>query len=198
MTFLKLTTAACLLFITVSAMQCERIGCPGPTREIRHSVQRVSVRNLDNSGRTPVPSSDSSIVKTAYGISLSIENEEVFFGPDTAFLPPSCGDIYIPLDTVVNVRITTVYPLSSTVSAGDDVTGLFRILYPYGEVYGDVQAAIRGHGNHYGYQSNVLQRKYTLLLVQAPESAGPQQFRIRLDLSDGRKFETTTREINLL
>jgi hypothetical protein len=195
---IKFSFFASLLFLSGAAMTC-REECTGPTREIKHSVKRMSVRNLDNRGRKPIPaSSDSGVVKTAYGISLSIENEEVIFGPDTAFLPPSCGDLYIPLDTVANVQITTVHALSAAVQAGDDVTGLFRILYPNGEKYGDVQAAIRSHGNGYGFENSVLLRKYTLLLMQAPESAGPQQFRIRLDLTDGRTIEAITEKINLL
>lgn len=195
MNFLKITIAACLLFVVSSAMHCEK-RCTGPSREVRHSVQRMSVRNLDNSGRIAIPASDSGVVRTAFGITLSIENEEVFFGSDTAFLPPSCGDVHLNLDSIVNIQITTVYPISSTVRAGEDVTGLFRVLYPYGEKYGDVQAAIREQS--YGYERRALQRKYTLLLINSPEVAGTHQFRFRLDLSDGRKIEAVSREIKLL
>jgi len=168
------------------------------------------LRNLNNSGARAVESDALQFNKNAYGIRLFLTREVVdavvarsktrnsIFIQSAYATSIECPPrfIYNPNDTIVSIRIFTMNDFDNQHSENSDITAYFRIAHSFSTVENFV-ANMR-----YTYEVNFENwwREVTidLLLMTAPTTNGFHQFKVQIELSDGRILEQKTTEIELL
>jgi uncharacterized protein DUF5034 len=170
-----------------------------------YSNRTLKVTSLDNSGQDPKEISAGSVFKTAYGIRVQLFREKVVhikkpaivFGQSAwAFdcrCPPT--DEFLPKDSVIDIRVLTLYNFNNDHPANSDVSAYFKVYAPYNFETLDAYRKYIG-GAFYGESD--LQLSFNMLLMTPPASGGAHQFRVQLILSDGRILEQDTPTIDLI
>lgn len=165
----------------------------------------LTLKNLDNTGRNPSETISNTIKKTAYGIRLRLEAKEdvceksrnYLFLPSAYALSCDCPPEleYLPLDSILALKIITVNDFDTTHAANADVSDYFRIYESYYfstlTEYLNKDAPI-----YYNEQERAIQLDF--LLMNSPTTGTEHQFKIEIDLSDGRKLVQHTPSVTLI
>lgn len=165
----------------------------------------IIVNNIDNSGDNPEISISSPIPKEAFGISVIIERSpemcniqqapSLLFSSACAFschCPPEI--VFLPLDSVVSITISTLNDLNDDFPANSDVSDLFFVFS--GSEFSDIPAFILDSKKEYPY--SVPTSEETEFLLMEPANAGIHQFEISLFLSDGRVLSQVTEPVQFI
>ena len=183
-----------------------------PQKSVSYSHKTLLVKNLDNSKEKTIETEAIQINKNAYGIRLYLTREKYvvacakpvnsFFIQSTyaAVDPPDCpGYIFSSNDTIVSIKLFTLNKFDNQHSENSEITNYFKIGHSYSSIE-DYVAKIR-----YIYEDYVDFEKswgqeliIDLLLMTAPTTNNLHQFKIQVNLSDGRILEQLTTEIELL
>jgi hypothetical protein len=177
--------------------------CDDP--EIYHySFQSISVEHLDNSGPMPAVSSGP-VLKHAYAVRVDIDREKIatiialprfsFF--QSAYASGDCApDEFIPADTLSSFKIFTLQDFDDNHAAGSDVSDYFRISNP--SAYTALDDYIDMYGASVVYNRGDLDTSLQILLMTPPTLNTTHQFRVQIELTDGRVLESTTTTIDLI
>lgn len=200
-----------IIRLVVSCCDC------GETTYTKYTHFNLSVKNIDNSGEDIVVSTDSLIVKTAYGIQLDILRkpiEQESGMSAIAFTSANavcceCGPEFesTPLDSITDVKVFTINDFNEDYPAGTDISACFNV-YTY-KSFSSISTYIKnisyvlfydGYDESYEHTDTYFFRlKINLLLMDtSATSQHPHKFKVQVFLSDGRIFEQETPEINLI
>lgn len=174
--------------------------CGDPV-QLNYSHCSVTTRLLDLQGGEPVVVTEPDfIVATNFGIELTLERSEDVcqFKPsqfslfsEASALSCDCLDFDAsPRETVSDIRVFTLSDFNEEVTAGDEVSNLFLERKFNGVTEGLITAAdqiIYDYG-YAEYDTYVMD----LVLTQAPNEQGDFQFRVEIELTDGRVLEVLT------
>ena len=187
--------------------------CNVETQYGYYSHKAIFLKNLDNSGEKAIESESLQLNKNAYGIRLYFEREKVvvacakqlnsFFIQSayatSCLCPPEF--IYSPGDSIKSIKIFTSNNFDNQHLANSDITNYFRVAYSYSTV----EKAVENMRNSYTFPSDIEFEQtwekeviIDLLLMTAPIATNKQQFKVQVELSDGRILEQLTPEIELL
>jgi len=165
----------------------------------------LTINNLDNSGVSPVIIQSNSISKNSYGIRLSIKRSEnvcelkrtnsIFIQSANATscdCPPEF--LYMPLDSIISVKISTCNDFDSNHLGCSDITELFYVF----------------QGNEFTVISDYIQDletelydiinptfEFDILLMSPPTVGIEHEFEVSIELSDGRTLNATTGIVKL-
>ena len=186
--------------------------CDVETQHRNYSHKAIFLKNLDNSGEKAIESESLQLNKNAYGIRLYLEREKIVVARakpiNSIFIqsayatscecPPEF--LYFPSDSIVSIKIFTVNNFDIQHLENSDVTNYFRVADSYSTV--DSYVANMRYTFASGYARGVQyweqELKLDLLLMTAPTANNKHQFKIQVELSDGRILEQLTTEIELL
>ena len=165
----------------------------------------LTIKNLDNSGASPVVAQSNSISKNAYGIRLSIKRSENYceLKRNNSFFiqsvyatscdcPPEFQ--YMPLDSIVSVKLSTYSDFDSEHLAGSDITGLFYVYS--GNEFIEISKYLK-HVETELYNLMNPTFQFDILLMSPPIIGMAHEFEVLIELSDGRVFKSQTGIINL-
>jgi hypothetical protein len=170
-----------------------------------YSNKTLKVSSLDNSGQEPKEISAGSVFKAAYGIRVQLVREKVVHINKPAIVfgqaawaygchcPPT--DEFLPNDSVIAIRVLTLYNFNSDHPANSDVSAYFKVYTPYN--FQTLDAYTKYIGTSF-YSETELQLSFNMLLMTPPASGGAHQFRVQFILSDGRILEQDTPTIDLI
>ncbi|MFK7758267.1 MAG: DUF5034 domain-containing protein [Flavobacteriales bacterium] len=174
--------------------------CEDPV-EITYSHCALATRLLDlSSGEPVVEEAPEFIVANSFGIEVTLErSEEVCLWNSNKFslfteasaLTCDCQDFdTTPRETVTDLRVITLTDFNEDFTFGDDVSPLFLERKFNGTTLGLITATdeIIYDYSFTQYEDYVMD----LVLTQAPELQGDYQFRVEVELSDGRVLEVIT------
>ncbi|MEM1003530.1 MAG: DUF5034 domain-containing protein [Bacteroidota bacterium] len=153
----------------------------------------ISLENLDNSGATAQVDSSGQILRTAYGLRVSVQRSEnicVRSSPTLFVHSAYAYDCHCPppekftsLDSIVSINIKTLNEFDDTHPAGTNINDYFNILwfrdymplesFNFGLIYLPVDPI------NEDWMADIM------LLVPPPER-GTHQFEVAIELSDGR------------
>ena len=165
----------------------------------------LTIKNLDNSGASPVVAQSNSISKNAYGIRLSIKRSEnycelkrsnSFFIQSVYATSCDCPPEfqYMPLDSIVSVKLTTYSDFDSEHLAGSDITDLFYVYS--GNEFTEISEYLK-HVETELYHFINPTFQFDILLMSPPTIGMAHEFEVLIELSDGRVFKSQTGIINL-
>jgi len=211
-----------ILECIISCCDCEEIPYINYNDLSSYSHAAMLISNLDNSGPTPLLVENDTVPCCAYAIRVVVDRQEKALDDQDMYslahpsktknlLTPiqhqglmqsayafSCHcpeeRIFIPADSLLSVHVYCLDDFDSSHPAGSDISSYFRI---YRNEYMMVLADAHYLSN---YELNSLDDEvleFNLLLMEAPSSEGPQQFRVEINLSDGRVLEERTDAIVL-
>ncbi len=162
------------------------------------------IKNLDHSGADLFITDESQVKKEAFGLQLQLSRkEDICLIKKPLFISTAYGTscdcppekIYQPLDTISNIKITTLQDFDNTHLANTEITDYFQAL----------------QSTEYLPISEFLNRKngqllstfdfelvLNCMLLIPPTSSGIYQFQVDIALSDGRTFSKTSDSIELL
>ena len=205
MTTRKTKTLLCFLIIPLCIDMM--VACFTPSRNVEGGYYKDKdfyVNNLDNSGRAAFITTSDSVLKQAYGFRLhlirdkvaGISNPHSFFAQSAiADSPPSYVNGYFPEDTIVSVKIFTIYSFDQIHPANAEVSNCFKVYKNYSFTpVKDYFSNTRWIYSH----ANDLQLDLDFLLITIPTINTQHQFKIQIKLSDGRTLEQKTTLINLI
>lgn len=172
----------------------------------KYTNKALSINNLDNSGREPIVSTSTSIIKTAYGIRIQLLGEKIagierpnsiFIQSAFAFTKCNCPPSYqfLPKDSITTIKILSLNDFNSTHSANSEISDYFKVYKYYS--FSTIQDYIRNTNPVLNYESD-LAIKIDLLLMTAPTINNQHKFRVQITLSDGRVLEQDTSIIELI
>ena len=183
-------------------------GCEEPKR-VNYSHKTLMLKNLDNSGETIVESDVLQFNKNAYGIRLYLTREEntvayakqinpIFIQSAYAFdcfcLPEY---VYKASDSIISMKIITLNKFDDQHFVNSDITDYFRIAGSYSTIENHV--AKERYTIECDFATFLDEKsRIDLLLMTAPTMDNKHQFKIEVELSDGRILEEQTPEIELL
>ncbi len=165
----------------------------------------LTINNLNNSGVSPVVTESNSISKNSYGIRLSIKRNEnvckvkrtnsIFIQSAYAtscHCPPEFQ--YMPLDSIISVKITTINDFDTNHSRHSDVTELFY------EFQRNEFTAISDYvqnieTNLYDIINSPFE--FDILLMSPPTIGVEHEFEVSIELSDKRILNAKTGIIEL-
>lgn len=169
------------------------------------TYKNLSIEHLDNSGTEPI-STNESVLKTAYGIRLTINREEIANLNHTKFLfmqsayAISCDDCaekkFLPKDSITSIRIITLNDFDENHPADSDISAYFKV-YKF-RVYSTISEHIETFLNHYINYPSQFESEDDFLLMNAPTINTQHAFKIEIHLSDGTILEQQTTPINLI
>lgn len=182
--------------------------CPEPVLS-QYTNCSLEIQNLDNAGTELKASTNNEIPKKAFGIRLKINLKEdmcmgtvptLFMSSANAF---SC-DCYpewiaSPIDSITSIHIYTVNEFDATHPAGVDVSDYFHV-FEFNEFY-RLPEYINRHTNilfDYYIDDFIIPLQWDLLLMSAPTSGVEHQFKVQVNLSDGRVLSMLTNKVNLI
>lgn len=188
-----------ILELVVSCCNCIE------TTYLNYTHCGLMIKNLDNSGASPVVAQSNSISKNAYGIRLSIKRSENYceLKRNNSFFiqsvyatscdcPPEFQ--YMPLDSIVSVKLSTYSDFDSEHLAGSDITGLFYVYS--GNEFIEISKYLK-HVETELYNLMNPTFQFDILLMSPPIIGMAHEFEVLIELSDGRVFKSQTGIINL-
>ena len=194
-----------ILLLTPIASIFHSCRCPDiEAQYITFSHSELRLRNLDNSGATAIASKSLQINRNAYGIRLFLTREKdivararqinSFFIQSAYAVSFECPPEYIftARDSVVSIKIFAVNNFDDEHFAGSEITSLFRI-HPSFSTIERAVASIENTDEHFLREELIL----NLLLMFAPTANNLHQFKVQVELSDGRILEQYTTEVEL-
>jgi hypothetical protein len=169
------------------------------------------LKNLDNSGEKAVVTESLQLNKNAYGIRLNFQIEEklanarvkqinsFFIQSAYATSVESCPYVYQPVESIVSIKVFTLHNFDNLHTENSEITEYFKVAQTYSSVEDyianmDFKQVIRDDGL-FIYHGKF---EIDLMLMTPPTTNNSQQFKVRVELSDGRIFEEQTTEIKLL
>ncbi|MFZ6051015.1 DUF5034 domain-containing protein [Halocola ammonii] len=206
---IKLTLAILVLPLMMEVL----IGCDNgydsPVREIEVSHCSLELSELDNSGAAPQLNYDDSITREAFAIRARIIRQEYscrieegsnfhFISSAMAIYPYQDYDYqFVPLEEITSIRVQSVNQFGPDLPAGSDITDLFRVRSSQEFRYFTVEEyRSRMAIETFGYENRNLE--FDMFLMEATDSHEEQQFKVIIELSDGRTLEATTEPIYLV
>ena len=188
-----------ILELVVSCCNCIE------TTYLNYTHCGLMIKNLDNSGASPVVAQSNSISKNAYGIRLSIKRSEnycelkrsnSFFIQSVYATSCDCPPEfqYMPLDSIVSVKLSTYSDFDSEHLAGSDITGLFYVYS--GNEFIEISKYLK-HVETELYNLMNPTFQFDILLMSPPIIGMAHEFEVLIELSDGRVFKSQTGIINL-
>lgn len=173
---------------------------------IHHYTNKtISLINLDNSGKEPIETSSGRVIKTAYGIGVTLTREKIARIDKSKFTlveaawaygchcPPP--DEFLPNDSIVAIRVISLTDFNSSHPANTDVTTYFKVYAPYSfSTPGDFVKATSA----ILFIETQLQVTFNLMLMTPPDTIGLHQFKVQIVLSDGRTLEQNASTIDLI
>ncbi|RAW00349.1 DUF5034 domain-containing protein [Pseudochryseolinea flava] len=200
MKFRKVLLVLAVPFLLDVASSCS-MGCDVETYQYVH--KDLQVANLDNSGAKAVVTSGE-VKRSAYGIRLSISRDAIaaiLHEPGLSFstklYASDCiENEYIAKDSITSIKVVSLVNFDEEHGAGSDVSDYFKVGLT------GAFTALDDYVNMYGHQTLNLNgpiqaHEINLLLMTQPEP-GTYQFKLEVTISDGRNFEGTTNEIELV
>jgi len=177
---------------------------------VSYSHKTLFVKNLDNSGEKVIESESLQFNKNAYGIRLLFrieekseiacvkQNNSIFIQSAYATTVESCPYVYQPFDSIVSIKVFTLRKFDNLHAENFDITEYFKVAQTYSSVEDYVAMnLIRRYRDDGGF-TYCGKLEIDLMLMTAPTVNNSQQFKVRVELSDGRVFEEQTTEIELL
>lgn len=171
----------------------------------RYTNSNLELQNLDNRGQAPVIASNGIALKEAFGIRMTVKCETTAFKqPPVSFFinrsyALSCGCDpaiqYRAKDSVVALQIITLGDFDPQHLAGADVSAYFK-LYFYNS-FTSISDYLEKDAKIF-YYNEVKNINLDALLIVPPPENGVYQFRIEMELSDGRSFVQESSTIELL
>lgn len=173
---------------------------------IHHYTNKtISVINLDNSGKEPLEAPSGNVIKTAYGIRVTLTREkiaridkpeislvEAAWAYDCRCPPP---DEFLPNDSIVAIRVISLTEFNSSHPANSDVSTYFKVYAPY--AFSTPDEFVKATSNTLFFETD-LQVTFNLLLMTPPDKNGLHQFKVQIVLSDGRTLEQNAPTIDLI
>lgn len=165
----------------------------------------MTISNLDNSGVKPVVTESNTIAKDAFGIRVEIyRNEDICkVKPNHSLIfqsayamscdcPPEFQ--YLPLDSITDVKITSLNDFDSEHLANADVSEYFYV--KSGNGFTEISKFVENmHSTLYGLSDSGFE--FDLLLMFPPTLGPEHQFAVEVELSDGRIFNVQTDVLEL-
>ena len=194
-----------LLLLTPIASIFHSCRCYITPQYITFSHSELRLRNLDNSGATAIASESLQINRNAYGIRLFLTREKdivararqinSFFIQSAYAVSIDCPPehIFIARDSVVSIKVFAVNSFDDEHLAGSEITSLFRA-HPSFSTIESAVASIENTDEHFLREELIL----NLLLMFPPTANNLHQFKVQVELSDGRVLEQYTTEVELL
>lgn len=193
-----------LLLPLIAEVVVSCCNCVTP-QTFRYSNKTIMAKNLDNAGARPEESQAADIRKTAYGIRVYLEREQLaclqkrpslFISSAYAFgcrCEPATS--YIAKDTVNAIRIISTQAFDNTHPAGSDVSAYFQVFDNF--TLSPVVAYVKNWSPTIFTEKDLTPFKDILLMT--PPSLGPDHsFRVEFQLTDGRILQSTTSTVKLL
>ncbi len=184
--------------------------CIDPVWDFDFSFNKITVRNLDNSGIYPTETDSDIMYARAVAFAVTIADDIILAsGVDrrsndsfTGFTPASAESPeprYYPLNRITGISIVTLEAMSAGIPAGTDVTGLFAACVSQFNTPGFLYIDS-------GELLSVIDRDYypgepsvTFQLFCMEEIAGNNvQFEINITLSDESTLSASTNLITLI
>ena len=178
---------------------------------VKYSHKSLLLKNLDNSGEKAVESESLQFNKNAYGIRLYLQIERkvvvastkqvnsIFVQSANATTVESCPYVYQAIDSILSIQVLTINDFNNLHTANSEITEYYKVAQTYSSVESYVTNLThtqthRDDGGfvHYG------KIEIDLMLMTAPTMNNRHQFKVRIELSDGRIFEEETTEIELI
>lgn len=182
--------------------------CPEPVLG-QYTNCSLEIQNLDNAGAELNASSNNEIPKKAFGIRLKINLKEdiCMRTVSTLFIPSvnafSCdcfpGIISSPIDSITSIQIYTVNEFDPTHPAEADVSDYFHV-FEFNEFYGLPEYIDRYTNILFDYYIDdfIVPLQWDLLLMSPPSLGIEHQFKVQVNLSDGRILSMLTNKVNLI
>ncbi len=179
--------------------------CIEPTH-INYTNCSLTINNLDNSGANPKVTQSNTILKDAFGIRVAVirnenickvkTNKSFFFQSAFAYscyCPPELE--YLPLDSIISVKVITNKDFNSEYLENSDVSEYFFVFrenefYIIDEYIDNIETTF--------YDSKNKTLEFDLLLMTPPTIGTEHQFTIIVELSDGRIFNAQTELLKLI
>lgn len=165
----------------------------------------LTINILDNSGAEPIVIQSNTIPKEAFGIRVIINRNEdickaktrksIFFQSAYAIYcdcPPEFQ--YLPLDSITSVKIFTIKDFDSEHLENTDVSDYFFV-YRRHEFY-KIDEYIEGIETIV-YDFEYQPFEFDLLLMSTPTISTEHQFKMAVELSDGRTLNALTEVLEL-
>ncbi|MCL1938679.1 MAG: DUF5034 domain-containing protein [Candidatus Azobacteroides sp.] len=180
-------------------------------QHINYLYKDLILKNLDNSGEKAIESESLQFNKDAYGIRLLLLIEEetavvrakqinsIFVQSASATSVESCPYVYQAIDSIVSIQVFTINDFDNLHTANSEITEYFKVA----QTYSSVEDYLTNASYTQVYRDNGWFTYYgpleiDLMLMTVPTINNHHQFRVRMELSDGRVFEEQTTEIELL
>jgi hypothetical protein len=164
---------------------------------INYTNCSLTINNLDNSGAEPIVTLSNTFSKDAFGIKVVINNNEnickvktnksFFFQSAYAtscHCPPELQ--YLPIDSISSVKVTTNKDFDSQHSENSDVSEYFFV-FSGNEFYKIEENIVKTF-----YDFNNSKLEFDLLLMTPPTIGKEHQFKVTIELSDGRTLNAQT------
>lgn len=178
---------------------------------INYSHKSLFLSHLDNTGEKAVESESLQFNKNAYGIRLHFQIEEksaiacvkqinsIFIQSAYATSVESCPYVYQPFDSIVSIKVFTLCNFDNLHTENSDITEYFKVA----QTYSSAKDYVENMSHTQRYRDNGGFTYYgkleiDLMLMTTPTVNNRQQFKVIVELSDGRIFEEQTTEIELL
>ena len=200
---IKILLIMVLPMILESVLSC--CDCLEPSY-LNYTNCSLTAQNFDNRGDTPEIIQSGAISKKAYGIRLTITRSENTCSTERQNSPfiqsafaTSCGCppeyIYMPLDSIVNISVTSYNDFDASHAAGADVSEYFYV-FRWNEFYtiNEFTENLRGEEDYY---LDPL-KEIDLLMMSPPLYGTEHQFGISIELSDGRMLPAQTGKVQLI
>lgn len=183
--------------------------CPEPVVK-RYSNESMTVQNLDNSSGVPLVITSATVPKNAYGIKVNLHRAVVaynvkrlpsFFQSAYAYCD-ECGPKLkiIAKDTIVDLKVFSIYDFDANHSANSDVSEYFTILTDiFSGTIPDYLGSIKDYPYDVTlYDESQLESELSLFLTTAPELRTGNKFSVQITLSDGRILKQETSELEFI
>ncbi len=168
----------------------------------------IEINVIDNSGPTATVVFDGQVPAKAYGIRMEVLADIDFEGISCRFsfsrklmafdcdCPPEID--LEALDSITSIQVFTTNPFDDEHGAGSDVSEFFRFTDGYGfqKLDEEFPTYPEIYSDHVPEKIPCLSGD--LLLMFEPDFPGIHQFTVQVNLSDGRKLEMTTIELELI
>jgi len=204
-------TVRVILLISLGFILKTATSCIDPAEwDHEFSFNKITVKNLDNSGIYPTETDSDIMYATAVAFTVTLSDETILASgvnrrsncSFTMFTPASAEPPeprYYPLNRITGINIVTLEAMSTGIPAGTDVTGLFVAMVPQfktpGFLYidsGELLSAI--DQDFYPGDPSVT----FLLFCREEISSDNAQFEITITLSDESTLSATTNLITIV
>lgn len=180
-------------------------------QHVNYSHKALFLRNLDNSGEKAIESDFFRFNKNAYGIRILMPIEEkvimahakqinsIFIQSANATSIESCPYVYQAIESIVSIKVFTLNDFDNLHTENSEITAYFKVA----QTYSSVEDYVENMSYTQKYRDSGLFTYYDkleidLMLMTIPTINDCHQFKVRIELSDGRIFEKKTTEIELL